>query len=171
MTPGRHRSSPAELARLLAAFDGNLTILLEHYVGSAIRTTRVRHRLVPPPAGSGLHDGGSRQVLRRDAVLTSSSAATLVVARSYIELTGLPSEVRRELHGGREPIGRIISRHRWEVFREVVHSRPLEPGGSDGTKPGPDALVVERMTRLWAKERPVMEITELFTRSCLSRFA
>lgn len=165
----RKSDSASGFVRLLTGFDGNVTNLLGQLVGAPIQVVDVHQRDIPLSVGSVLYGHGNRTALCRDAVLMSQTGLRLATARSHLALARLPQEVQVALRRGTQPIGRILIRHRLEVFREVVRCRLLAPAPGD---PGPpshsgDDPVVERVSQVWRDERPVMEITELFTRTCL----
>ncbi|WKX11331.1 chorismate pyruvate-lyase family protein [Streptomyces sp. NL15-2K] len=165
----KQSDSASRFVRLLTGFDGNVTNLLEQIVGAPIQVVDVRQHDIPLPAKSVLYDHGNRTALRRDAVLMSQTGLRLATARSHLALARLPPEVQGALRCGTQPIGRILTRHRLEVFREVVRCRLLAPTPGDADPPShsDDDPVVERVSQVWRDERPVMEITELFTRICL----
>ncbi|MEW2085665.1 hypothetical protein [Streptomyces sp. NPDC005283] len=174
------------VGRLLLTADGTVTGMLEQITGERIVAAGLVHGGQPPiraaiefahPAGAG------RLVVRATNLTGSSSGVTYVRARSALVPDALPRDLYADLVGTREPIGRLLRRHRVETFRELLTGRllvdgenpdPLDDPAASGTDPvrhGPESARVTgacRTYRLHIGGRPAAVIGEVFTAHCLA---
>ncbi len=155
-----------ELATALARHAGTVTDLLEQLAGEPIYADILWQG--PDRAGddNGLELGPNEETLRRTVLLTGqASGRRFVYADSTIAGGRLPDSARRQLETSSEPIGRILSDHQLDIWRQPLP----DPPASDGHGSGHPQIVhllasspFARRYRLVIGATPTMIVSEWF---------
>jgi chorismate-pyruvate lyase len=120
----------ASLQRLILASDGMVTPMLELTTGESITTSGLKQVIEPADdrACALLGLAPDQLALIRSTDLRGAVSRQLyLTARSVIDLTALPDELRTGLLLAKEPIGGLLRRLRVESFRELVSIDPPTP--------------------------------------------
>lgn len=152
--------------RMLLTTDGTVTLMLEQLLGEPITTagltqsTRPAARETAEPLGVPV---GTLVVMRTTALVGAETGRCYVAADAAIRLDNLPDELCTDLLTTKLPIGRLLARHRFESFRELLSWSA--PGNPDGQRAA--TVVAERRYRIIHNRRPAFVIGEGFTAACL----
>ena len=155
-----------EFAAALARHPGTVTELLEQVAGEPIDADVLWQG--PDRAGddNGLGLDPDAETMRRAVLLTGRvSGRRFVYADSTIAGERLPDSARRRLETSSEPIGRILSDHHLDIWREPLPTPPGDDGHS-ADHPHIATLVASsayaRRYRLIIGATPTMIVSEWF---------
>jgi beta-ribofuranosylaminobenzene 5'-phosphate synthase len=142
----------AVLRQLLLSTDGTVTPMLECLTGQRVAVAGLTQSYVEPSQDIVrlLPDGADGLLLsRRTRLVGTASGETLLRAHSLIVPDALPSALLADLLNTQEPIGRLLRRHRFESYRELVAEPPQHPE--------------QRRYRVFAGGHPVFLLEEEFS--------
>jgi chorismate-pyruvate lyase len=146
---------------LLLISDGTLTPMLEQLTGEGLATSGLAQSalLVDPAQAIELGFARDQTLVRRTTDLVGVESGTAYVrAKTVMAVDSLPPVLRADLLQTREPIGRLMRRHRVESRREMLLLNvPDEPVGS---------IAASRRYRIFVGGRPALLIDECFFASC-----
>ncbi len=156
-----------ELTAVLARHPGTVTELLERLAGEPIDADVLWRGPGPTGDDSGLGLGRHEETMRRTVLLTGRvTGRRFVYADSTIASGRLPLSVRRQLETGSEPIGRILSDHHLDIWREPLPAPPADHDHTTGFHPQIATLLASsplaRRYRLIIGTTPAMIVTEWF---------
>ncbi|WP_309492408.1 chorismate--pyruvate lyase family protein [Candidatus Hecatella orcuttiae] len=118
--------------KILLTTDGSVTRILEILTGKPVVVKTLSRRVAPADAQTARWlqvPKGSRVNYRMVELRNPRPPRVLAVARSWTALSRLAAGIRRDLTCTDLPIGRIISRHRLEVRREILSIRMVSASG------------------------------------------
>ncbi|MCV2458409.1 chorismate pyruvate-lyase family protein [Streptomyces sp. ICN988] len=153
-------------ARMLLTTDGTVTPMLEQMVVEPIITSQLSHdtRVSPTDIAampqSYRHD---RLTARTTQLVGAHSGTVYVHARSVLVLDALPEPLRTDLMTTREPIGRLLRKHRIESFRELLTCSVPDDCPSRGG--------ASRRYRVFVGGIAALLIEEFFSSACFTRHA
>lgn len=153
------------LKRLLLNHDGTMVRLLETVFDEPVDPVDVLQSTpLSPCADEVLGTTGGETILRRHVVLQGRHTGRRYVdGDSSIVLDRCPDAVRDGLLAGREPIGRLLTVHRVETYREPLETGTVRVGRlADQVGLAAHEELPFRSYRIWSGGCPLMAITELF---------
>jgi chorismate-pyruvate lyase len=118
----RRTIDPAgEILSALQRANGTVTEFLEQLAGEPIDADIRSQRTGPAGHDNPLGLDPGADLVRRAALLTGrDSGRRFVYAESAIALERLPASARQRLLSSRDPIGRVLTKHRLDVGREPL---------------------------------------------------
>jgi len=141
--------------KILARTDGSITTIIEALTGEEVRIRTLKKEVIKADEEIAERlqiSSGDEVNLRVVEIL--SRGEIFAIATSLIPLRRVPEELREDLLGADEPIGKLIRKHRLEVRREILHSEIREVEGIG------KALV--RNYNIIFRGEILMHITEIF---------
>jgi len=151
--------------RALLVIDGTVTEFLQAYTMEpvqVIRLSQTRQRL--PEANEWLETAAGAPVLAREVMIRGKYSHTLhVYALSFVAAERLPAEVREELEGQGEGLGRILGKSDMETRREALwYGRQAENELPERVKERWSGEFIVRTYRIIWHGSPIMLIHEKF---------
>ncbi|MGH9125123.1 MAG: chorismate--pyruvate lyase family protein [Acidimicrobiales bacterium] len=151
------------LQRVLLATNGTVTDFLEAYADEAMLVVKRSQSLGTPMPHTKLGDDDQLALDRTITLQGARSGTTFLHADSYIAADRLPPGMLDALMETGKPLGRLLSEHRVESFREIVAAGLMTAG------PVGEYFGVEASSRLLFRTylihvggRPLMRIREKF---------
>jgi chorismate-pyruvate lyase len=142
-----------------------VTESLKAYFGEPIDVKVLEHAEVMSDRNyPALNVAAGDQILKRGVTLRGQLSDTIYAyATSVIVISGVPSEIRRELTEERKGIGELLRESRLETYRELLSMRRIRAGQwASCLELDEGASVVARTYLIYHGQRPVIEIEEFF---------
>lgn len=151
------------LQRALLTTKGTVTDFLEAYADEPMLVVKLSQSFATPMPHARLDDGDQRVLGRTITLQGARNGTTFLHADSYIAADRLPPGMLDALMETGKPLGRLLSEHRVESFREIV-AAGLMTAGPVGEYFGVAASskLLFRTYLINVGGRPVMRITEKF---------
>jgi chorismate-pyruvate lyase len=129
--PRRAVDPAGELLSSLQVANGTVTEFLEYLAGEPIDADILSQDTGPAGNDNSLGLASDAELIRRIVLLTGRiSGRRFVYAESAIAVERLPTSARRCLESSRDPIGRVLTKHRLEARREPLAGPAIAVGSS-----------------------------------------
>lgn len=161
--PRRRVSSAGELLTALQRSKGTVTDFLEHLAGEPIDADILSQNTGPAGNDNSLGLESDAELVRRIVLLTGRiSGRRFVYAESAIAVERLPASARRRLESSRDPIGRVLTKHRLEVRREPLAGPVVATGNTPRIIDLLDRAALSRRYRITLGSDPAIVVSEWF---------
>ena len=147
----------AELLNALQRAKGTVTEFLEHLAGEPIDADILSQNTGPAGNDNSLGLESDAELVRRIVLLTG-----FVYAESAIAVERLPASARQRLKSSRDPIGRVLTKHRLEVGREPLAGPEISVGTSTWIIDLLDGAVHSRCYLMTLGGDPAIVVSEWF---------
>ena len=160
----RRTINPAgELLTALQRANGTVTEFLEQLAGEPIDADIRSQNAEPAGHDNSLGLDSDADLVRRTALLTGRiSGRRFVYAESAIAVERLPASARQRLKSSRDPIGRVLTKHRLEVGREPLAGPEISVGTSTWIIDLLDGAVHSRCYLMTLGGDPAIVVSEWF---------
>jgi chorismate-pyruvate lyase len=153
----------AELLTALQRAKGTVTEFLEHLAGEPIDADILSQNAGPAGNDNSLGLESDAELIRRTVLLTGRiSGRRFVYAESAIAVERLPASARRRLESSRDPIGRVLTKHRLEVRREPLPGLVVAVGNTARIIDLLDRAALSRRYRITLGSDPAIVVSEWF---------
>jgi len=153
----------AELLTALQRAKGTVTEFLEHLAGEPIDAEILSQNTGPAGNDNSLGLESDAELIRRTVLLTGRiSGRRFVYAESAIAVERLPASARRRLESSRDPIGRVLTKHRLEVRREPLPGLVVAVGNTARIIDLLDRAALSRRYRITLGSDPAIVVSEWF---------
>jgi len=161
--PRRRVSSAGELLTALQRSKGTVTDFLEHLAGEPIDADILSQNTGPAGNDNSLGLESDAELVRRIVLLTGRiSGRRFVYAESAIAVERLPASARRRLESSRDPIDRVLTKHRLEVRREPLAGPVVATGNTPRIIDLLDRAALSRRYRITLGSDPAIVVSEWF---------
>ena len=163
-SPLRTTINPAgELLTTLQRANGTVTEFLEQLAGEPIDADILSQNVEPAGHDNSLGLESDADLVRRTVLLTGRiSGRRFVYAESAIAVGRLPASARRRLESSRDPIGRVLTKHRLEVRREPLAGPKISVGKSARIIDLLDGAALSRCYLMTLGGDPTIVVSEWF---------
>src|SRR5665213_987528 len=160
----RRTINPAgELLTALQRANGTVTEFLEQLAGEPIDVDIRSQNAEPAGHDNSLGLDSDADLVRRTALLTGRiSGRRFVYAESAIAVERLPASARQRLKSSRDPIGRVLTKHRLEVGREPLPGLVVAVGNTARIIDLLDRAALSRRYRITLGSDPAIVVSEWF---------
>ena len=160
---GIPQSAGTELTTALQRNRGTVTEFLELLAGEPIDADILSQNTGPAGNDNSLGLESDAELVRRTVLLTGRiSGRRFVYAESAIAVERLPASARRRLESSRDPIGRVLTKHRLEVRREPLAGPVVATGNTPRIIDLLNRAALSRRYRITLGSDPAIVVSEWF---------
>lgn len=162
--PLRRTVNPAgDLLTALQGANGTVTEFLEDLTGEPIDADILSQNAELAGTDNSLGLESDAELVRRAVLLTGRiSGRRFVYAESAIAVGRLPASARRRLESSRDPIGRVLTKHRLEVRREPLAGPVVAIGNAPTVTDLLDRTALSRCYLITLGSEPTIVVSEWF---------